>query len=50
MTIKEKIQKVVDIATAINRDKIGYFNEALDKEEFEEKIDKLYTEAEKYLK
>lgn len=50
MTIKEKIQKVVDISIAINRAKIRYFNEALDKEEFEEKKDELYTEAEKYLK
>ena len=50
MTIKEKIQKVVDIALAINRAKIRYFNEVLNKEEFEEKKDELYTEAEKYLK
>ena len=50
MTIKEKIQKVVDIALAINRNKIRYLNEVLDEEEFEEKIDELYTEAEKYLK
>ena len=50
MTIKEKIQKVFDIATAINIAKFEYFNEALDKEEIEEKIDELYTKAEKYLK
>lgn len=50
MTTKEKVQKIVDIATALNIAKFEYYYEALNKEEFEERKDELYAEAEKYLK
>ena len=50
MTIKEKIEKILKISQDINECIYLFLSEQYTLEEYNYKIDALYTEAEKYLK
>lgn len=50
MTILEKVRKISDINSSINVLMNAYIAKDVDVEAFERAIDKLLTEAEKYLK
>lgn len=50
MTIKEKIEKILEISQDINECIYLFLSDQITLEEYNNKIDALYTEAEKYLK